>query len=472
MTAKYIASELDLVFGKKSAGDTPEDRARTSPVRFVRSQFQLAVYSEGASGRILAACEALQAFGWSVLRRAAQEGAAPLVVSPKEPATTLRLRREELGLSHYDIATRVDISVRAVETAEKIGGKSPIRTLELLGQALALDERALGIVPNGGRDTGLGVRLRKMVNSPGVAGFTPKTVAQLSEVAWVISRQASLQHLLVADLGEPRIAKPQHDSSYGYPTYEKGYLLASKTRTLLGLGDEEPIESVRKIIEDVFRLPLIQLQMNSKIAGATMANNGVRGIVVNESGMNSNVWVRRTTLCHELGHLLWDPISRLQEVTVDSYADLDVSDRDTGRDATEIRANAFAVAFLAPPSAVKRIARQHSHPTDIVREVMCTFGISATAAKHHVSNLASVDTRAVRPSQLPNPEDNWRAMENLTLDYFPIKATPLSRRGKFSWYVAKAYAMGYITLDSAASWLQAPPVDVTPAALNQIIELG
>lgn len=467
----YLASELELVFGTNSTGSTPEERARASATQFVRGQFQLAVYSEGATGRVLSAREALRTFGWQVLRQATLEGAAPLVSSPKEPATTLRLRREELGLSVEQLAKKVHLSPKVIQQAETVGAKSAIRTLESLGQALALNEQVLGFVPNASRDASLGVRLREMATSGDIAGFTANTVLQLSEAAWVISRQAALQEQLEAVLGVQRVAMPRHDSNFGYPAYETGYRLASRARDLLGLEAEAPVESVRKIIEEDFGLPLIQLQMNTRFAGATLANGLVRGIVVNESGMNSNVWVRRMTMCHELGHLLWDPNDRLQQVTVDAYADLEMSDRDTRRDPPEVRANAFAVAFLAPPAAVKRIADACSDPLDVVSKVMTTFGISATAAKHHVRNIARLDTLGGWTDQLPTPENQWGVMENLTMDYFPIKETPLSRRGKFAWWVAKAFEMGEITLDSAASWLCVPGTDVTDSSLGRIADL-
>ncbi len=467
----YLASELELVFGTDSTGDTPEGRACSSAIRFVRSQFQLAVYSEGATGRVLTASEALRTFSWQVLRQATLEGAAPLISSPKEPATTLRLRREELGLSVEQLAKKVSLSPAAIRQAESAGAKSPIRTLESLGQALALNEQVLGFVPNAGRDASLGVRLREMSTSGDIAGFTAKTVLQLSEAAWVISRQAALQNQLEAALGAPRVAMPRHDPNFGYPAYETGYRLASRARDLLGLDAEAPLESVRKIIEEDLGISLIQLQMNARFAGATLANGPVRGIVVNESGLNSNVWVRRMTLCHELGHLLWDPNDRLQQVAVDAYADLELSDRDLRRDPPEIRANAFAVAFLAPPAAVSRIADAYSNPLDVVSKVMMTFGISATAAKHHVKNVAKLDTSGGWIDQLPDPDNQWVVMENLTMDYFPIKETPLSRRGKFAWWIAKAFEMGEITLDSAASWLCVPSTEVTESSLRLVANL-
>lgn len=470
MTSASIQRELDLVFGEGSVGTTYEDRARTSSTRFVRSQLQLAPYSNRATGRVLTASEALNAFGWETVRRAALDGFAPLVSSPDEPAETLRRRREELGLQVEELAKRTHLSAIAVRDAETPGVRSPIRVIEALGQALALDERLLGLRPSAGGDSVLGVRLREMANSGDVAAFTPATVLQLSEAAWVISRQAALQ----AELGPkyaPPVRLPRHDPSFGYPAYEVGYRLANKTRQLLGIDAESPIESVRLIVEDALGLSLVQQQMNSRFAGATMANGAARGIVINETGMNSNVWVRRMTMCHELGHLLWDPDDRLHKVMVDEYADIEQDVWDARRDPPEIRANAFAVAFLAPPTAIKEIATRTHDAITVVAEVMSTFGISATAAKHHVKNVTGLNALGVRHDPLPEPDEHWTAMENLALDFFPLPSTPLSRRGKFAWCVAKLCSAGSITLDTSASLLMCPPTEVSAAAIERILEL-
>lgn len=470
MTMNFNAKELELVFGSASTGDTPEERAKTSSAKFVRSQIQLAPYSEGATGRVLSVREALHNFGWHTLRQAGLEGSAPLVESPSEPALTLRARREELGISSEKLAKKLKISESIIQQAETAGKKTPFKTLESLAQALALNEKVLGLVPNAGKDASLGVRLREMCSVGDIAGFTVNTVLQLSEAAWIIARQADLQDVLLDVVEKSRISMPKHDSNFGYPAYETGYRLASKTRALLGLSPEEPIQSVRKIIEDDFGLPLVQLHMDQRFAGATIANGQVRGIVVNETGMNSNVWVRRMTLCHELGHLLWDPEDRLQRVTVDAYAELEMSDRDLRRDPPEIRANAFAVAFLAPPSAVLDIAKRSPDKKTAVSEVMTTFGISASAATHHISNVSKLDTTG-RLKGLPEPEDNWVAMENLTLDYFPLSGVSLSRRGRFAWWVAKAAEIGEISLDSFASLLSVPVQEVSIDVIKRILSL-
>src|SRR5438128_11516865 len=93
------AKELEKVFGPRSRGATDEDRAASSDKMFVRSQVQIAEDSERATGHRMSAPEALYYYGWDLLARIAEEGSAPLVSKPDEPATTLRARRNALNLS-------------------------------------------------------------------------------------------------------------------------------------------------------------------------------------------------------------------------------------------------------------------------------------------------------------------------------------------------------------------------------------
>ena len=454
------AASLDAVFGEDSSGATPLARAKTSKRRFVRSQVQITLASDRATGRVLSAFEALQTFGWDLLLQVANEGSARLVRSADEPATTLRVQREALGLTLAEVSKRVCVSEADVAKAETPGSLSSIRVLERLGTALALDERRLGHKRNAGRDSALGVRLRELRQADATS-FGPGTVLGLSEAAWVISRQDYLSKALEFESAR-RIALPPKDSSFTAPPFRLGYALAEKTRKLLNLSAVEPIESLRVLIEEVLELPLVQQAMNERFAGATIANGNVRGVVVNESGMNSNVWIRRLTLCHEVGHLLWDPDNLLAKLKVDEYVDLEINAVDQQADPVEARANAFAVAFLAPPLGVIQAAEAcGGDPSATVSQVMNTYGISAAAAKHHVYNVAGIKTAHLPSARLPTPTDEWVAAEDMSIAFFPIPATPITRRGKFAWFVAKSYASGLITEDTAASYLKCEASEVS-----------
>jgi Zn-dependent peptidase ImmA (M78 family) len=455
LTRSYPPELLDAVFGTDSHGATPMDRAKSSARQFVRSQVQLAFASPRAKGRVLAAYEALQTFGWETLRRVATDGAATLVRSAEEPSSTLKSQRVELGVSPEELSKQTGFSQTDILNAETPGNLTPIRTLEKLGQALALDERRLGYQPNAGRDTALGVRLRELRQANDTTIFGPKTVLDLSEAAWVIARQDYLSKAL-GFASSTRISLPAPNANYSYPAYRIGYELAEQTRELLGYTDEQPIESLRALIEDVFELPLIQQRMDDRFAGATIANGNTRGIVINERGMNSNVWVRRMTLCHEVGHVLWDPDTYLSKLKVDEYAEVesDISSYHKN-DPVEIRANAFAVSFLAPPSGVRRIANQcHGDVQEILTQVMSTYGISGSAAKHHVRNVTRLETSSVPMTGLPHPTEDWIAREELSISYFPISETPITRRGKFAWFIAKLVSGGMLSEDTASAYLE------------------
>lgn len=469
MTTQYAKTDLDAVFGLASSGHTPEERARTSTTVFVRSQLQLAFDSPNAKGRRLSAQEALRTFGWEILRKVGEEQSAPLLRSFQEPARTLKSRRNELGLTLRTVARQARVPEQEVLNSETPGRLTSIQTLERVAQILALDERRLGFEPNAGADDQLGVRLRQLTHEEEEHHFSPATVMHLTEAAWVVSRQHEFQNLVRCDLPDV-VPVPPFDDRYSYPVYNIGYQLALRTRSMLHLKEDEPISSVREIVERRFRIPLVQEKIHQRFAGATIANGDTRGIVINEEGANKNVWVRRMTLSHELGHLLWDPDEKLESIRVDAYEELEENERATKRDPAEIRANAFAIAFLAPPTAVLRIADSSPSLAEAIVTVMKRYGISATAARNHVANATG--------SSLPNdlqipwiePDQSWEVAENLTVDYFPIADTPISRRGMFAWYVAKLHANRLISLDTAASYLRAPQASLE-THLKQIREL-
>lgn len=449
------SGELQRVFGKLSRGETEEERAATSDRIFVRSQVQIAEDSASAKGHRLGAQEALRLFGYKILASVAEDGSAALISSPDEPAATLKERRETLGLSVAQVAKKAGVSEALVAKAEQSGTVTPIRELERLAQVLALNEQALGRERGARGDKDLGVRLREFSEFKDTRKFSPSDVLALTEAAWVIRTQSDLSRLVDKDfpLRELRFAP---DANYAFPTYERGYELAEKTRKLLNIGQDEPISSMKSLIEERLHVPVVQQALASKFAGATLADGADRGIVVNEAGQNANVWVRRMTMAHELGHLLWDPDQRLNKLKVDKYDDV-TSDV---KDPVEIRANAFAISFLAPPAAVRRIVDRKESLVAAVSEVMITFGMSGTAAKYHVQNACNRNTRDISVSQLPSASDDWTGRENLTLDWFPLKNTPISRRGRFALLAAQCLEAGLISLDTASMYLRSQPEEL------------
>ena len=461
-------SLLDVVFGRDSVGLDIASRARGSRREFVRSQSMLAVASPNAKGRRFSASEALDAFGFDVLLVAVSDGQAALVPNREEPARTLKKRREELGYDIAQLARLSKVDASDIVKAETPGKVVAIRTLNRLAPILALDERLLGFREGAGSDSRLGVRLRQLSSEDKAKKFSPTLVASLAEAAWIIERQQSLSiRLGIGDNGLSSQFIADYD--YDYPTYLAGYRLAEQARSIIGLGRDDPILNIRRLIEDVLTIPLIEAPLGQKFAGATIANADFRGIVVNTEGANENVWVRRMTLAHELGHLLWDPTERLDRLMVDSYEDIERGGFG-GNDPVEIRANAFAIAFLAPPGAVRQIVSSQKRHEDAVAILSDRYGISVTASRRHIQNVCRLDLSHLRLHQRIEPSTEWLAQEDGLNDFYPLAEVPQSRRGRFAWVTLRAFEENLISRDSAAAYLETTEDNII-AKKNDIIQV-
>lgn len=174
------------------------------------------------------------------------------------------------------------------------------------------------------------------------------------------------------------------------------------------------------------------------------------------------------TLAHELGHLLWDPVQKLESLIVDRYDEIEGT-APRAQDPVEIRANAFAIALLAPPQEVDRIVREHDGDWAAVVAISERFGVSVTASRAHVQNVCRY--RVANGREMPMISDEWKAQEDYTNDFFPIRTTPVARRGRFAWVVLKAWERRVISLDTAATLLVTDATSLTANA-SQVLQLA
>ena len=197
--------------------------------------------------------------------------------------------------------------------------------------------------------------------------------------------------------------------------------------------------------------------MRGVSAAATTRRRGRRGIVLNVGGANTNVWIRRTTLAHELAHILFDPEAKLKNVRVDRYEEMERNTQDTDHSQHDVeqRANAFAVEFLAPREAVKQLVPDVAMVSaEAIGSVMSKSGIGRAAARFHVRNAWWRQAELPPESSIrAMPTDEQRAAENFTQDFFPIAVTPDHRRGRLAFLAAEAVDAGLITADTAAQYL-------------------
>ena len=109
-------------------------------------------------------------------------------------------------------------------------------------------------------------------------------------------------------------------------------------------------------------------------------------------------------------------------------------------------------------------------PKKTVIAVMRKYGISLTAAGHHVKNVTGAELSDSEGAPLPS--NDWLVSENLTVDFFPLKTTPISRRGRFAGVVLAALREGCISIDTAAAYLKSNPSELANAseALEEIFK--
>lgn len=439
---------LAEIFGEESRGDNAATRASTSARVFVRSHMQLALDSEGATGRRMSASEALNAFGLDTLEKVVAEGGVGIIIDASEPAVTLTRRRKLMRLSKSALARSSGVSIEDVTAAETPGEVLPFRTLEKIAQALALDERHIGLANTDYGDLALATRLRELSQGD---ERDLDFVTAIADAAWVVARQTELSDTLKADRNF-RARFMRKSADYSAPVWRHGYELAERTRDILGLNANAPIESMYTLAQDTLGIPVVDIDLADDVAGATVLNGNARGIVLNRRGANRNVLVRRMTISHELQHLLWDPDDQLERVRVDETAD--ISRRDI-RDAVEARANAFAVAFLAPRSAVRSVFERYGNDVGrTIDRMVEEHGISPTAAANHLANVCNLpagDVAARRRASIAVLRlwDENERQNNLITGHVPA-----SRGNRFAQLTIQAVRKKLITADTAASWLK------------------
>jgi Zn-dependent peptidase ImmA (M78 family) len=436
------------IFGPESKGDDAARRAATSSRVFVRSQIQLALDSAGATGRRLSATEALDTFGLDFLAQVADNGGAGIVKDSAEPARTFVNRRRVLRLSKRSLATAAGVTVEDITAAETPGEIVGIRTLEQIAQTLALDERRIGLAGGMQGDGAFGTRLRELrSNEERDESF----IVALCDAAWVICRQQELSRKLSAD-HDLKSSFTKKSGDYSSPIWRKGYELAERTRKILKIDALAAIASMEALAQDQLGIPVVDAELEEGVAGATVLNAEARGIVLNNKGANKNILVRRMTLAHELGHLLWDPEHQLERVRVDDSADLRRRDI---HDSIEGRANAFAVAFLAPLAAVKALyAQQDDNEPATITLLVERYGLSASAAAQHLANVCNLGPQpAARPREAgPVVQRKW--LESERQPSLVAGHVPASRGGRFAQLTLQAVRKKLISPDCAASGLR------------------
>ena len=451
---------LRFVFGSEFDSQFWQDAVRQCPWEFVRSRTQLALYEpeRQPTGHRLTAWEVWHAYGPDVIEEAVENGVA--VLKEIEDATEVGLLGywKELGISASAVVEVTGLSEGEVSIGEVNPRELPIQSLEAIAFALGLDERLLSFKADCGRPHGLSDRLKALWHVPGSTSerVAEAATAALAEAVSVMRVQNRLGKWLTTDAGIPRY---ETSHNYGHEpgsARQVGYQLAEKLRGTLGLGNER-ITSMRDLVEDRLGIPVVWTALPSGVSGATFAcqdheDNEFRGITINSVGENEDVWVRRVTLARNLGHALFDPADKINRVWIDDH--LNYVPGEYGlEDLVQQRADAFALALLAPFEEVRRVAPQPVRAYGVSR-VMDHFGMCESAARRRIESCWAGEIEYVpKGFSWLVPKDEDVAAETLVWGNAAPCIVNKSRQGKFAKVVLDSYEDSLISQDTAALYM-------------------
>lgn len=258
-----------------------------------------------------------------------------MAVSAQEMGRRLRTAREACGMTQEDVARRLGVSRPTVAQMEL--GNRAVTTIELdkLAYLFGRDIREF-VADTFEEEDALAVLFRaepEIANHEDVADSLRACIALGREVT-------NLEGLLgidrdLAGAVSYQIAAPRSR----WEAIQQGERAAEQERRRLGLG-WAPSPPLPELLETQgVRTGIVDLP--EEISGITISNQSVGlFIVANRAHAAAR---RRFSFAHEYAHVLFD--RRMKGIVTRS------SERD---DLIEVRANAFAAAFLMPPEGIRQ----------------------------------------------------------------------------------------------------------------------
>jgi hypothetical protein len=459
---------LRYLFGQEIDDTSLEQVIRNSQWQFVRGKSQLALYdpTRNPTGHVLTAWEAWNAYGSDVLDEVIEYSSAKLIATRKALEETLTSRRDQLGLTPAAVAAIAGVDEQEVLAAENNPWDVSILNLERIAFGMGLDERTVFFRSDAHGDMDLATSLRDRQHLPqnDARWISREMAGALAEASSVIRVQDRLQGWLSKPRPEHLFT---HSSDYGdndiHNTRMVGYQLAADARATLNLGDGGPIGSMVELAGESLGIPVVSAKLPPGVASATLSNmdefgREIRGVVMNSAGPNHDAWSIRVNLARGLGHALFDTPDRLGKVWMDGT--LQGPESHLQGNSVDERADAFALAFLAPMETVRgnmspAIGVQH------VEWAMRHFGMNEPAARRRIDSCYSHEFHVPNTETPPTPareETRAEALDWTGTNRWNARA---SRRGQFSRIVIDCYGSTLISEDTAKLYLGSSREELT-----------
>lgn len=258
-----------------------------------------------------------------------------MAVSAQEMGRRLRAARESCGMTQEDVARRLGVSRPTVAQMELGNRASTSIELDKLAYLFGRDIREF-VADSFEEEDALAVLFRaepEIANHEDVADSLRACIAlgrEVTNLEGLLGIDRDLAGVVTYEVAVPRSR---------WDAIQQGERAAEQERRRLGLG-WAPVPPLPELLETQgVRTGVVDLP--EEISGITISNQSVGlFIVANRTHAPAR---RRFSFAHEYAHVLFD--RRMKGIVTRS------SERD---DLIEVRANAFAAAFLMPPEGIRQ----------------------------------------------------------------------------------------------------------------------
>jgi Zn-dependent peptidase ImmA (M78 family)/DNA-binding XRE family transcriptional regulator len=279
------------------------------------------------------------------------------MLTQRDLGQRLKSAREAIGLTQQQVADQVELTRVAISQIES--GHRTISSIELMhlsrlyGRDMAsfLEEKPV-------EKDALAVLFRAHPDLLQNHIF----YKSLRDAHELLREYGNLQKLL--DLDQERNLPPVYD--YGEPknvweAIQMGEQAAEAERSRLRLGIN-PIRDMAELVESQ-GIPVIEIRLDDQVSGIFMVEAEIQlCIFINEVHLDRAKARVAFTIAHEYGHILLDrdKVSAISKISND-------------RDLFEVRANAFAAAFLMPEEGVSQFLKNIDKGASTSRERLLAY---------------------------------------------------------------------------------------------------
>lgn len=336
-------------------------------------------------------------------------------MTPGEIATRIFRRAERFGFDRETVARHSGLEAARVEAIEQ-GERMTVREFERICLALAVEPSAVYSGQDGDPRRSP-TRFRTAADSQGLDARDVRLLA----LAAVQGR--ALAELLRLLGREVRITA--HRSVIAPATrrgWSEGYRLGEAAREALTEDSGSPLANVEHTLNALgVHVARVDFSVESVDAASVWEPGAVPVVLLNtRSGRMSHPGAERAALAHELCHLLHDGGEHdlTTQVSAGRAGSGNFADR------VEVRARAFAPAFLAPRAAVRAWAKSSANRRSegLVRNLGEHWGLSFEGAAWHAKNCGVIS--AEEGARLANLSRKPR----VALDGFERQAVPTPLR--------------------------------------------